>query len=97
MGSALLEDVDLIRAGQVLDDADKFDAPFWGISRTEALIMDPQHRIFLETAWAAVEHAGYAPRHGTASGPSVGVFASSGIDGYLIHHLEGAALIENNS
>ena len=54
--------------------------------------MDPQHRLFLEVAWAAVENAGYAPRTGTGGDLEVGVFASCGIDGYLIHHLEGGAL-----
>ena len=50
------------------------------------------HLIFLvlQVAWAAVENAGYAPRTGTPFG--AGVFAASGIDGYLVHHLEGGAL-----
>eukprot|EP01052_Picozoa_sp_SAG31_P018909 SAG31_NODE_1358_length_8643_cov_11.893375_5_plen_937_part_00 len=85
-----LDHPDYVRAGQVCNDVDKFDNAFWGIGRTEATVMDPQHRVFMEVAWAAVENAGYAPRTGTSS--SGGVFAASGIDGYLIHHLEGGAL-----
>ena len=81
---------DFVPAGQVCDDVDKFDAAFWAIGKLEAEVMDPQHRVFMETAWHAVESAGYAPRSGTPA--QCGVFASSGIDGYLIHHLNGGAL-----
>ena len=42
-----------------LADADAFDASFFGISPREAELMDPQHRVFLEIAWAALEDAGY--------------------------------------
>ncbi|MCV7344817.1 type I polyketide synthase [Mycolicibacterium rhodesiae] len=48
------------RAGFV-DDATGFDAPFFGVSAREANMMDPQHRLLLETAWRAVEHSGTAP------------------------------------
>lgn len=48
------------RAGFV-DDATGFDAPFFGVSAREANVMDPQHRLLLETAWRAVEHSGTAP------------------------------------
>ncbi|KUI35886.1 polyketide synthase [Mycobacterium sp. IS-1590] len=48
------------RAG-FIDDATGFDAPFFGMSTREARMMDPQHRLLLETAWRAVEHSGIAP------------------------------------
>ncbi|SBS75650.1 6-deoxyerythronolide-B synthase., NADPH:quinone reductase [uncultured Mycobacterium sp.] len=48
------------RAGFV-DDVTGFDAPFFGVSAREANVMDPQHRLLLETAWRAVEHSGTAP------------------------------------
>jgi acyl transferase domain-containing protein/enoyl-CoA hydratase/carnithine racemase/aryl carrier-like protein/SAM-dependent methyltransferase len=44
-----------------LDDIDAFDSLFFGISPAEAELMDPQQRLFLETAWATFEDAGYAP------------------------------------
>ena len=48
------------RAGFV-DDVAGFDASFFGVSAREAMFMDPQHRLLLETAWRAVEHSGIAP------------------------------------
>ena len=81
---------DYVPAGQVCDDIDLFDAAFFGIGKLEAVVMDPQHRVFMEVAWHAMESAGYAPRDGTPT--ACGVFAASGIDGYLIHHLDGGAL-----
>lgn len=81
---------DYVLAGQVCDDVDKFDAAFWGIGKLEAEIMDPQHRVFMEVAWHAIEDSGYPPRTGTQS--RCGVFAACGIDGYLVHHLNGGAL-----
>ena len=80
-----------VPVGQVLDDADKFDAAFWDISPREARSMDPQHRVFLEVAWSALEDAGYPPQS-SPDGPRTGVWAACGIDGYLVHHLKGGGL-----
>ncbi len=57
----LVGDPDYVLAGAVLEDVDAFDAKFFGINPKEAAAMDPQHRVFLECAWNALEHAGYAP------------------------------------
>src|ERR1700687_2745288 len=51
---------------------EEFDAPFFGISHREAELMDPQHRLFLECCWQALEDAAYDPF--TYSG-SIGVHA----------------------
>ena len=50
-----------VNAGSVMDGIDQFDAPFFGMSRREAELTDPQHRVLLETAWTALESAGYDP------------------------------------
>src|ERR1700677_2128252 len=81
---SLLRDPNYVRAGATLANLDAFDASFFGISPREAAIMDPQQRFFLEAAWEALEHAGYAP--GTFSG-ATGVFAGSGPNSYLIYNL----------
>jgi len=41
-----------------LREIDKFDYKFFNISPKEAALMDPNQRIFLETAWQAIEDAG---------------------------------------
>ncbi|GAB3838660.1 type I polyketide synthase [Kribbella italica] len=53
----------------VVPEADGFDAGLFGFSPREATILDPQHKVFLECAWAALEDAGYDPaRHPGAIG-----------------------------
>ncbi|WGF87499.1 SDR family NAD(P)-dependent oxidoreductase [Marinivivus vitaminiproducens] len=44
-----------------IDDVDRFDPLFFNIAPLDAEIMDPQERVFLETAWATLEQAGYTP------------------------------------
>lgn len=57
-----------------LSDIDKFDYSFFGISKKEANLMDPCHRLFLETTWKAIEDAGYEGDHikGSKTGIYVG-------------------------
>ncbi|MYY08226.1 type I polyketide synthase [Streptomyces sp. SID4919] len=70
-----------IRHGGFLDTATRFDAGFFGIPAREALVMDPQQRVLLETAWEALEHAGIDP--GSLKGSSTGVFAGLVEQSYL--------------
>lgn len=74
----------LVRRKGVIGDADKFDAEFFGYTPREAKVMDPQQRVFLECAWAALEHAGYDPDRYDGL---VGVFAGMSLNRYLLHHL----------
>jgi acyl transferase domain-containing protein/thioesterase domain-containing protein len=79
-----LADPSYVRAWPVLDDIDAFDAGFFGMSPRDAAVMDPQHRIFLQESWAALEDAGYDPDRLTAP---VGVFAANGMNTYMMYHL----------
>ena len=73
-----------VRAKGVLADADRFDAGFFGFHPREAEVLDPQHRVFLECVWTALESAGYDPR--TFDG-RIGVFAGASLNSYLLFNL----------
>ncbi len=81
---ALLADPRYVRRKGTLDAVDCFDAPFFGYPPREALLMDPQQRLFLEVAWQALEHAGYG---GGANAGRVGVYGGTGRAAYLLHFL----------
>lgn len=87
----VLKRSDYVRVGAHLNDVDLFDPDFWNLSRREATLMDPQHRLFLECCWKALESAGYAP---TQHEGRTGVFAGSSFPLYLLHHLKGGGLID---
>jgi acyl transferase domain-containing protein/NADPH:quinone reductase-like Zn-dependent oxidoreductase/NAD(P)-dependent dehydrogenase (short-subunit alcohol dehydrogenase family)/acyl carrier protein len=71
----MLSNPGYVKAAPLLEDADKFDASFFEYSPREAIIMDPQQRLFLECAWEALEDAAHA---GDASGSLTGVFSGAG-------------------
>ncbi|MFE3636511.1 SDR family NAD(P)-dependent oxidoreductase [Streptomyces sp. NPDC059168] len=79
-----LDDPRFVPAGGVLEGIDEFDAEYFGITPADAALMDPQQRLFLQCAVAALEDAGQRVRDAAGG---VGVYASAGFNSYLTHHL----------
>ena len=81
---ALVEDPDYVKAKGILGGVDLFDAAFFGLNPREVELMDPQHRIFLECCWEALERAGYdADRYPG----SIGVYGGESMNTYLLTNL----------
>ncbi len=77
-------DPNFVKARAVLEHADWFDAAFFGMNPKEAELTDPQHRLFLECAWEALEDAGCDPER---FGRPIGVFGGMSTNTYLAHNL----------
>ena len=73
-----------VKARGIIDEADEFDAEFFGFNPRSAELMDPQQRVFLEIAWEALENGGYLPQKYNGS---VGVFAGSGYNTYFTNNV----------
>ncbi|MFC4857849.1 beta-ketoacyl synthase N-terminal-like domain-containing protein [Actinophytocola glycyrrhizae] len=69
---ARMADPAYVRRYGRLDRPEWFDADFFGYAPVDATLTDPQHRVFLETCWQALEDAGYPP---SETGAVVGVYA----------------------
>ena len=70
-----------MKAAPVLEEPGHFDAAFFGFSPMEARTMDPQHRILLELAHEALEHAGYDPDRYQGR---IGVFTGAAMNTYFM-------------
>jgi phthiocerol/phenolphthiocerol synthesis type-I polyketide synthase E len=79
-----INDPAYIRRAPVLSGIEEFDADFFGFPPQMARMMDPQHRLFLQCAWHALEDAGTDP---AGFEGSIGVYATSGASIYLLHNL----------
>ncbi|NEQ72612.1 MAG: SDR family NAD(P)-dependent oxidoreductase [Okeania sp. SIO2C9] len=68
----------ITRYGGFLSQVDRFDAPFFGISRREAQSLDPQQRLLLEVSWEAIERANLLPEElfKTQTGVFIGICTS---------------------
>ena len=71
---------DYVKAAGVYEGTYLFDASFFGYTPRDAELLDPQHRVFLECAWEALEDAGYDPY---ACPERIGVFGGCGPTSYL--------------
>jgi acyl transferase domain-containing protein/acyl carrier protein len=84
LDSVILSDPNYVKVGAVLENIDLFDAAFFGFNPREAETTDPQHRLFLESAWEALENAGYDSKRCEGR---IGVYAGASINNYLTFDL----------
>ena len=81
-----------VKARAVIDDVEMFDEEFFGFTPREAEITDPQHRLFLECAWKALEDAGY---DANSHEGRIGVFGGAGMNTYLLNLIKSPGLLES--
>lgn len=84
ISSDILNHKRFVMASSKLNDGKYFDADFFGLSNTEALHMDPQIRLLLQTSWHAVEDAGY---DSSRQEISIGNFCGMSSNFYLLNML----------
>ncbi|MCF6437894.1 SDR family NAD(P)-dependent oxidoreductase [Pseudoalteromonas luteoviolacea] len=77
VSESLINNPDYVRAKGIIDDATSFDAAFFGYSEREAILMDPQLRIYHECAWHALEDAGYAD---SVKGSLTGIYGGASLN-----------------
>ncbi len=82
--ASLLERDEYVPARGLLGGVEEMDAAFFGFTPREAELTDPQHRLFLECAWQALEDAACDPAR--AGGP-IGLFGGAGLNTYLLRNL----------
>ncbi|HVQ97807.1 MAG TPA: beta-ketoacyl synthase N-terminal-like domain-containing protein [Mycobacterium sp.] len=67
--------------GGFVDGVEEFDPVPFRVSPAEAVGMDPQQRLALETAWSALENAGIAPD--SLEGARTGIFFGASTSDYV--------------
>jgi acyl transferase domain-containing protein/acyl carrier protein len=90
--SALIALPEFVRKASIIEGADLFDAAFFGFNPREAELIDPQQRVLLECAWAAMEDSGY----GGGNKKNVGVYAGAGMNSYIGNLFSHPSLIESS-
>jgi len=80
----LIKNPNYVKANAILEDIELFDAAFFGLTPIEAKTMDPQHRLLLESAWKAIENAGYDTSNYRGR---IGLYAGTGMSTYLLNNL----------
>ena len=83
-----------VPAAAILDGQDLFDAGFFGFTAREAELLDPQHRVFLECAWEALEDAGYDPARYDGA---IAVFGGGIFDSYVTWNLLPAGVFDDKA
>jgi acyl transferase domain-containing protein len=81
---SLISHPSYVKRKAILEDAELFDAHFFGFNPGEAEVIDPQQRLFLESAYEVLENAGYTPEEYSGL---IGVYAGCSLNSYLINNL----------
>ena len=81
---SLLSNPNYVKANGVLEEIELFDSAFFGMTPREVEVMDPQHRLLLESAWNALENAGYDPQRYQGV---VGIYGGGCLSTYLQRNL----------
>lgn len=82
--ASVLANPHYVKAQNRLNHLKCFDAEFFGYSRREAEMMDPQHRFLMECAWEALQDAHLEPK---LYAGKVGIYAGSGHNSYAATHV----------
>ena len=92
----LVANPNYVKAQGIVGDVELFDAGFFGYNPRSAELTDPQHRVFLECAWEAMENAGYDTERYPGR---VGVFAGQSMNTYwlknLYYHIDLVASVDS--
>ncbi|MDT7830902.1 SDR family NAD(P)-dependent oxidoreductase [Flavobacteriaceae bacterium S356] len=80
-----------VRRRGVVRDAEMFDAEFFNFTPREAELLDPQHRLFLECAWHALEDGGIDPFN---TDKKVAVFGGTGSPYHLLDTIENESVLK---
>lgn len=82
---ALKDDPDYVPRAGILEGVDQWDNEFFRVNARQAAFMDPQHRLWLECAWEALEDGCLDP---ATFGGNVGVYLGIGTRGnYLMANI----------
>ncbi len=82
----LCKDPSYVKARGIIPGGETFDAAFFGINPLEAVVMDPQARVFLELVYEALENAGYESESFEGL---IGLYAGCGQNTYFANHIAG--------
>ena len=82
----LCKDPSYVKAKGIISGGETFDAAFFGINPLEAVVMDPQARVFLELVYEALENAGYESESFEGL---IGLYAGCGQNTYFANHISG--------
>ncbi|PEL52430.1 type I polyketide synthase [Bacillus wiedmannii] len=82
----LIDDPNYVKTKGILGNTEFFDAAFFGYTPRVAELMDPQHRIFMECAWEAMEDAGCNAEQYQGR---IGVYAGESMNTYWVHNVSG--------